>query len=83
MQKWEYCAVGPVAFAPEGPAGYDAVLAAFSAARLKSTDTDEIARTIARLGEEGWEMVGCGDIGPRPLSTGIMHYLYFKRPKQE
>jgi hypothetical protein len=34
-----------------------------------------LAQTIAQLGEEGWEMVGCAFAGVRG------HHLYFKRPK--
>lgn len=39
--------------------------------------TAAVMETIARLGEEGWELTGCGYIG------GAFHMLYFKRPKQE
>lgn len=36
-----------------------------------------VMQAIARLGEEGWELVGCGNDDPAG------HMLYFKRPKQE
>jgi hypothetical protein len=36
---------------------------------------DAIATTIAKLGDEGWKMVGCGN-----LDT-TMHSIYFKRLK--
>jgi hypothetical protein len=35
---------------------------------------DEVAGVLAKLGEEGWEMVGCGSV----FAAG--HFLYFKRP---
>ncbi len=35
---------------------------------------DEVAKVLAQLGDEGWEMVGCGAV----FASG--HFLYFKRP---
>ena len=35
---------------------------------------DEVAIVLAQLGDEGWEMVGCGAV----FAAG--HFLYFKRP---
>ena len=35
---------------------------------------DEVATVLAQLGEQGWEMVGCGSV----FASG--HFLYFKRP---
>ena len=34
-----------------------------------------VAQYIAQLGDEGWEMVGGGNV------SESSHYLYFKRPK--
>lgn len=34
-----------------------------------------IGKLLARLGDEGWELVGCGSTGQ------AYHSLYFKRPK--
>ena len=44
-----------------------------------------LATTIAALGDEGWELAGCGTQG-RGDSRGTVnleHFLYFKRPLQE
>jgi len=38
-------------------------------------ERDAVAQLIAQLGEEGWEMVGCGSLQERK------HCIYFKRPK--
>jgi hypothetical protein len=35
---------------------------------------NDVAKVLARLGDEGWEMVGCGAV----FASG--HFLYFKRP---
>jgi hypothetical protein len=37
-----------------------------------------IARAIARLGEDGWEMVGQSDL---PVKAGRFEAIYFKRQK--
>jgi hypothetical protein len=37
------------------------------------------AKAIAKLGVEGWEMVGQG---PLEIRQGTLSALYFKRPKQ-
>ena len=83
MQEWEYCVIGPIK--KEGQGHYP-VLAhltqkgrqAHKIRRTKETkEADVLAMTIAGLGDAGWEMVGCGNIGLD------VHSLYFKRPKQE
>jgi hypothetical protein len=38
---------------------------------------DMCAATIAKLGREGWEMVGAGSVDER-----TNHFLYFKRPQE-
>ena len=82
MQKWEYCIITGVVpwsggldsedhlqyFGPDSP----------EITRFRSTAGKRpqiLAQTIARLGEDGWEMVGCAFAGHRG------HHLYFKRPK--
>ena len=37
-------------------------------------EANEVSKAIARLGMEGWEMVGCG------TTAQVTHTLYFKRP---
>jgi hypothetical protein len=88
MQKWEYCTVGPIEYSssswkwiPNEPAriiftrkgvkeqgfGLD------ESSSLKDVQ-DAVAAVLAELGEQGWEMVGCGSV----FAAG--HFLYFKRP---
>ena len=45
----------------------------------QATERGGPAKAIARLGEEGWEMVGQG---PLEIRQGGFNALYFKRPKQ-
>jgi hypothetical protein len=81
MQRWEYCTIGPF----KGPAEGDVPrLVQFTREGPKTIRLDKplgigeagtISQAIARLGDEGWEMVGCGNVGQ------VLHILYFKRPK--
>lgn len=81
MQKWEYCAVGPIRGGGEGE--YPALVQFTEAGRRvtrigktrQTSEPDVLAQVISRLGNEGWEMVACGNVGER------LHMLYFKRPK--
>ncbi|MDP2937605.1 MAG: hypothetical protein Q8O86_14065 [Dehalococcoidia bacterium] len=82
MQKWEYCAVVGVGQAsssrhllPEYPALWHFAPDGCHLTEIKGKEALEIAKTIATLGEEGWEMVGCGNTDVK------RHTLYFKRPK--
>ena len=110
MQKWEYCAVGPIdtgstrgdptegvmgmLFAPTtarfpGPA-YQATLVFMKREGLtppRAIDSpDDLARTVAALGDDGWELVGCGTRGNHTgfdkKDLRLEHFLYFKRPKE-
>lgn len=47
----------------------------FKARPKGTTEMDAVAQFIARLGDDGWEMVGAGTM------TENSHCLYFKRPK--
>lgn len=38
-------------------------------------EANEVSKAIARLGQDGWEMVGCG------TTAEVTHTLYFKRPQ--
>jgi hypothetical protein len=40
-----------------------------------TTWADKLTQAISQLGDEGWEMVGCGNV------AAAAHSLYFKRPK--
>ena len=83
-QKWEYCAVTKAAYAGTGRAGLYWI-SYFRDAGVQVVEVEDAAterngptKSIAKLGEEGWEMVGQGqlDIRQRGLTA-----LYFKRPK--
>ena len=45
-----------------------------------ASEKNGMTRAIARLGEEGWEMVGQGSLDVR--SGTAVNALYFKRPRQ-
>lgn len=77
MSTWEYCAVIGIDRVTPGrhlhplyPAIWYFTKEGVQVVELKGNEAKEVAQTIARLGEEGWEMVGC-----EPLA------VYFKRPK--
>jgi len=83
MQRWEYCVVGYIKGRLEGD--YPRLIMLTNRGqeqrRIEGTrellERDVLAQTIARLGEDGWEMVGCGNVGEHT------HVIYFKRPKAE
>jgi hypothetical protein len=82
MQKWEYCVITGLVPWAEGVDSEDH-LQYFGPGPTEIYDfkntigrrrPEVIAETIAQLGEQGWEMVGCAFAGHRG------HHLYFKRP---
>jgi hypothetical protein len=83
MQKWEYCVIsGLTQNGVEYPGfyifsnnGYELV-DPFKNLPKGMALKDSVAMLIARLGDEGWEMVGAGS-----TRSGISHSIYFKRPK--
>lgn len=110
MQKWEYCAIGRLQWGrgkddegdttaifpgPESKAS----LAFMTSQGIKVShvihSSDELGRTIASLGADGWELTGCGSVGTGSVGGGgtsvhmsiggevdFYHFLYFKRPKE-
>jgi len=80
VQKWEYCVIGAVhrlsgdRLLLGDRAGVEHFSAGARAVRAFRSH-DELGQAIAQLGDEGWEMVGCGNTGEGS------HVLYFKRPK--
>ncbi len=80
MQKWEYCALGVIkTMNSDGLVGDYPRLVFFGlngiAQNVSLRDGNEpvnIAKAIAQLGMEGWELVGTGD-------TTAKHVIYFKR----
>ncbi len=78
--KWEYCCIVGVGKLMRNPNPSFPALWFFrhdgiEIVDIKSKDEgNDIAKVIARLGSEGWEMSGTG-------STGADHHtIYFKRP---
>jgi hypothetical protein len=83
MPKWEYCAiVGPsfagTRFKPEFPSLWKFTPNGAEGFGIGKPEPDELAKRIAQLGEEGWEMVGCGSTGHASQAAQV---LYFKRLK--
>lgn len=87
MQKWEYCAVGPI---KKLSYSHHPELVRFTVEGCKRSrlqaprgvdEDDVLAQTIAQLGEWGWEMIGCAAVSGG-VQEEVMHILYFKRPKQ-
>jgi len=70
MTKWEYCAINTEAglkyFQAEGN---------HSVEKYTEKNIDNVHRNIAKLGNEGWELVTHG-----PIASGASVY-YFKRPQ--
>ena len=83
-QRWEYCALSKAAYAGSNRGG----LFWISYFRDSGVQVVEIedpalekngpAKAIAKLGAEGWEMVGQG---PLEIRQATLAALYFKRPK--
>jgi hypothetical protein len=79
MQKFEYCAVYQIAqmggWLTSVGMAYKEEFTERGATRLDiDHNPDALAKIIAGLGKEGWEMVGTGVV------TEHYHALYFKRP---
>lgn len=84
--RWEYCAVSRSGYTGSNRGG-QYWISYFRATGVEIVEVEEkvseqqgtqIARAIAKLGEEGWEMVGQGEL---PVSTGKFGAIYFKRLK--
>ena len=84
MQKWEYCAIVGIKRDDLDFRGYHPRIWRFIGNGIEITridentvseDTTELAKSIAQLGEQGWEMVGVGHSNHHDENI-----LYFKRP---
>jgi hypothetical protein len=82
LGKWEYCVIGPIKWNSnmERPEltylthdGRRSVEMAPIPGRM--LEADVLAQHIAQMGEDGWELVGCGNVSEQ------RHILYFKRAK--
>jgi hypothetical protein len=84
-RKWEYCALTKAAYVGSVRGGLYWI-SYFRDAGVQVVEVEEAAterngpaKIIAKLGEEGWEMVGQGQL---EIRQGGLAALYFKRPKQ-
>ena len=87
VQKWEYCALSKAAYAGSARGGGYWISyfreSGVQVVEVEATATDAngaaLAKTISRLGSEGWEMIAPGSI---EINQGQVNAIYFKRPKQ-
>ena len=84
--RWEYCAVSKAGYTGSTKGGAYWI-SYFRDNGVEIVEVDEkvseqqgtsIAKAIAKLGEDGWEMTGSGEL---PVRTGRFEALYFKRLK--
>jgi hypothetical protein len=82
MKKWEYCAIFRIGKNLKGepsavsPTTLTYFLNEGVSIKILEETKDEItilSQTIASLGVDGWEMVGCGN------TAELSHAIYFKR----
>jgi hypothetical protein len=76
MSTWEYCAVVEIRSGGKELSPMPPAIWYFTTTGVQVVDIQgkqEVAQTIAHLGAEGWEMVGCGNV------AGGGQALYFKR----
>ena len=85
-QQWEYCTITRAGYSAAASRSGVYWITYYRKAGPQVVDVEDnvttnaaLAKAIARLGEEGWEMVG---VGPIELRVGKTDALYFKRPKQ-
>lgn len=85
--RWEYCAVSRAAYTGSARGGTTYWVSYFKDAGVEIVEIEEkvseqqgaaISRAIAKLGDEGWEMVGSSEL---PVRTGRVEAIYFKRQK--
>jgi hypothetical protein len=81
--RWEYCSVSKAVSSPTRGGLY--WITYFRDGGIQQVEVEEQAterggpaKAIAKLGEEGWEMVGQG---PLEIRQGGLNAIYFKRPK--
>lgn len=88
-RKWEYCAVTKAQFAASNRGGvYWISYFRGGGVQVENVETgptgNALAKAVAKLGEEGWEMVGEGPLEVRVGTPGgTPTALFFKRRMEE
>lgn len=84
VQKWEYCSLSRAAY-PSSTRGGLYWISYFSDEGVRVVEFEEQAtersgpaKALAKLGADGWEMVGQGAF---EIRQGALNAIYFKRPK--
>jgi hypothetical protein len=82
--RWEYCSLSRAAVGLSRGGLY--WITYFNSGGAKVVEAEELAterygpaKAIAKLGEDGWEMVGEGPLDSR---AGQTNAIYFKRPRR-
>ncbi len=84
---WEYCAVVKAQYVGS-PQGGIYWIAYFKGEGVRTEDVkvgptgNAFAKAFAKLGEEGWDMVGEGPLEIRPGPGGTTTAVFFKRRKE-
>ncbi len=85
-ERWEYCTVSKAGYTASNRGGAYWI-SYFRDTGVEIVEVEEraseqqgsaVVKAIARLGSEGWEMVGQADL---PVKAGRVEALYFKRRK--
>lgn len=83
-QKWEYCALTKAAYVASNRGGLYWI-SYFRDTGVQVVEIEDTAlerngpaKAIAKLGDEGWEMI---TEGPLDIRQGELKALYFRRPK--
>jgi hypothetical protein len=86
-QQWEYCALSRTAFvgSQNRPGTYWISYFNADGARVETfqetaTERNGMAKAIAKLGTQGWELVATGKLDVR--AGDPIDAMYFKRPKR-
>ena len=85
-ERWEYCTVSKAGYTVSNRGG-TYWISYFKDTGVEIVEVEEraseqqgaaVVKAIARLGNEGWEMVGQAEL---PVKTGRFDAIYFKRRK--
>ena len=81
MQKWEYCAISGIYenngdFNSRSASFWEFSIGGIQESGFEQPARNKVAKKIAELGEQGWEMVGAIN------EVNYQHCIYFKRPKE-